>query len=153
MARGGLGLLRGNSRRTRNHIVLICIWVRTSYIYITHSSFYFVHCLFCLCNMNPLMCTKRRLTLGHMLVIFPCHSSGYISMQTKLSFWFMDPTPFSFFLAALCGRRVPWPGMEPAPPAVEAQSLNRWTARKVTWLLWLLWFMSCLVQLKNKKIF
>ena len=26
---------------------------------------------------------------------------------------------------------VPWPGMEPTPPAVEAWSLNHWTAREV----------------------
>ena len=30
-----------------------------------------------------------------------------------------------------CRIFVPQPGMEPLPPAVEAQSLNQWTARKV----------------------
>ena len=50
---------------------------------------------------------------------------------------------FSFFLsffnlAALglsCGMRdlVPWPGMEPGPPALGAQSLNHWTTREVPW--------------------
>ena len=30
-----------------------------------------------------------------------------------------------------CGILVPWPGIEPVPPAVEAQSPNRWTAREV----------------------
>ena len=29
------------------------------------------------------------------------------------------------------GILVPLPGIEPAPPAVEAQSLNHWTAREV----------------------
>ena len=30
-----------------------------------------------------------------------------------------------------CGILVPSPGMEPMPPAVEARSLNHWTAREV----------------------
>ena len=30
-----------------------------------------------------------------------------------------------------CGISVPWPGIEPVPPAVEAQSLNHWTTREV----------------------
>ena len=30
-----------------------------------------------------------------------------------------------------CGILVPRPGIEPAPPALKAQSLNRWTAREV----------------------
>ena len=30
-----------------------------------------------------------------------------------------------------CGILVPWPGIEPAPPALEAQSLNHWTAGEV----------------------
>ena len=28
-----------------------------------------------------------------------------------------------------CGILVPWPEMEPMPPAVEARSLNHWTSR------------------------
>lgn len=30
-----------------------------------------------------------------------------------------------------CEISVSWPGMEPMPPALGAQSLNRWTAREV----------------------
>ena len=30
-----------------------------------------------------------------------------------------------------CGILVPQPGIEPTPPAVEAQSRNHWTAREV----------------------
>ena len=30
-----------------------------------------------------------------------------------------------------CGILVPQPGIEPVPPAVEARSLNHWTAREV----------------------
>ena len=30
-----------------------------------------------------------------------------------------------------CGIPVPWSGVEPVLPAVEAQSLNHWTAREV----------------------
>ena len=42
--------------------------------------------------------------------------------------------PYSFFFQLrhrACGILVPQPGIEPAPPAVEAQSLNHWTAREV----------------------
>ena len=37
------------------------------------------------------------------------------------------------FLAghAACGILFPQPGVEPNPPAVEAQSLNHWTTREV----------------------
>ena len=30
-----------------------------------------------------------------------------------------------------CGILVPWPGIEPVPPALEVQSLNHWTTREV----------------------
>ena len=39
---------------------------------------------------------------------------------------------------AACGILVPRPGIEPAPPALEAQSLNHWTAREVP--RWLFFF-------------
>ena len=31
----------------------------------------------------------------------------------------------------VCGVLVPWPGMEPIPAALEAQSLNHWTSKEV----------------------
>ena len=36
-----------------------------------------------------------------------------------------------FFLGAACRILVPWPGIKPVPPAMEAQSLNHWTTREV----------------------
>ena len=39
---------------------------------------------------------------------------------------------FFFWLClAACGILVPWPGIIPAPPAVEARSPNHWTTREV----------------------
>ena len=39
---------------------------------------------------------------------------------------------FTFWLhSETSGILVVWPGMEPAPPALEARSLNHWTAREV----------------------
>ena len=35
-----------------------------------------------------------------------------------------------------CGILVPQPGIEPTPLAVEAWSLNHWTAREVPFLNW-----------------
>ena len=38
---------------------------------------------------------------------------------------------FFFWLHCMaCGLLVPWSGMEPMSPAVEAQSLNHWTTRE-----------------------
>ena len=33
---------------------------------------------------------------------------------------------------AACGNLVPRPGVEPVPPAAEAQSINHWTAGEVS---------------------
>ena len=38
---------------------------------------------------------------------------------------------FFFFGRAAYGILIPRPGMEPVPPAIEAQSLNHWTTREV----------------------
>ena len=38
---------------------------------------------------------------------------------------------FLFFGRTARHAELPWPGMEPAPPAVEAQNLNHWTTREV----------------------
>ena len=43
-------------------------------------------------------------------------------LEDFFSFW---PCPTA------CGILVPRPGIEPVPPAVEARSLNHWTAREV----------------------
>ena len=37
---------------------------------------------------------------------------------------------FTFWHVA-CGILVPWPGIEPMPPALGAQNLNHWTTREV----------------------
>ena len=43
---------------------------------------------------------------------------------------------FSFWpYCALCGILVPQPGIKPAPPALEAWSLNHWTTREVPQLI------------------
>ena len=41
-----------------------------------------------------------------------------------------DHSFFFFSCWAACGILVPWPEIEPAPPALEGQNLNHWTARK-----------------------
>ena len=56
---------------------------------------------------------------------------------SKMTVWF-DLIWFDFYLfiyfwahCAACGISVPQPGIKPAPPIVEARSLNHWTAREV----------------------
>ena len=45
---------------------------------------------------------------------------------------FISLSLFFFWLhCTACGILVPRPGIEPAPPALEAWSLNHWTAREV----------------------
>ena len=51
---------------------------------------------------------------------------------------FHHPLLFFLFLGGwrglhlkACGMLVPWLGIKPAPPALEAQSLNHWTTREV----------------------
>ena len=48
---------------------------------------------------------------------------------------------FFFFLFGhvACRISVPWPGIEPTPPALEAHSLSYWTAREVLSTCWI-WF-------------
>ena len=56
----------------------------------------------------------------------------------SLSLIFQD-----LFIFWLCSAAweilVPWPGTEPAPPTLEAQSLNHWTTREVPGLSLLNW--------------
>ena len=52
-----------------------------------------------------------------------CHNFIYL---------FLFFTSFFFWLHCVaCEVLVPRPGIKPAPPALEAQSLNHWTAREV----------------------
>ena len=51
-------------------------------------------------------------------------------------FLFVNVTLFIYWPHSMvCGILVPWPGMEPMPPAGEAQSLNYLTTRKVPELM------------------
>ena len=68
-------------------------------------------------------------------------SSFVHCLYTILHFYKLQVTdryanPFFFFFSLwprymVCGILVPWQGIEPVPPAVEAQSPNHWTAREV----------------------
>ena len=51
-----------------------------------------------------------------------------------------------------CGILVPWPGIKPAPLALEAQSLNHWTTREVPLLKALLLYVpASTVTIENLK--
>ena len=49
----------------------------------------------------------------------------------KCSFLFFSFLFFFWLCCMACGILVPQPGIEPMPPALEAQSFNHWTAREV----------------------
>ena len=55
---------------------------------------------------------------------------------------------FYLFGRAACGILVPWPGIEPTPPAVEVQSLNHWTTKEVWWLLFFEDNYFCVLKIK-----
>ena len=48
-----------------------------------------------------------------------------------MSLLFKKKNFFFWPSCTVCGILVPRPGITPAPPALEAQSLNYWTAREV----------------------
>ena len=48
-----------------------------------------------------------------------------------VSVWYYFFLSFFWPHHTACGTLVPRPGIEPVPPAAEAQSLNHWTAREV----------------------
>ena len=56
-------------------------------------------------------------------------------MSSSTSFFFLIKFFFRPYRTA-CGNFVPWLGIEPVPPAVEAPSPNCWTAREVLVLDW-----------------
>ena len=43
----------------------------------------------------------------------------------------LPPAPLGFLDGSACRILVPWLQIQPAPPALEAPSLNHWTAREV----------------------
>ena len=57
-----------------------------------------------------------------------------LALNPVVSFLFLSLLLFFVFFwpwHMACGILVPWPGIEPASPAVEAQTLNHWTTSKV----------------------
>ena len=54
---------------------------------------------------------------------------------THFVYPFMQDTFFGGGGCVACGILVPRPGILPEPRAVEARSLNHWTARAVPWTL------------------
>ena len=57
-----------------------------------------------------------------------------MALGPLLSLFFVLPSlffPVSFFFFGCMACKLPGPGIEPAPPGVEAQSLNPWANREV----------------------
>ena len=75
------------------------------------------------------------------LAFLPFHS-GFWVFSVLLSKWHLHPTLwglkprnhcFFFWLCHVAYRTfIPWPRIEPKPPAVGAQSPSHWTAREVS---------------------
>ena len=66
----------------------------------------------------------RMLTLKFPKAIWEKETGAWDRKRASV-FWFFWPS------ATACGTLVPRPGIEPAPPALEAWSLKHWTARDV----------------------
>ena len=75
------------------------------------------------------------------------------SIPHRHSTWGITCAHFYFLFSSFwphhtpCGILVPWPGIEPVPPAVEVQSLSHWTAREVPHLCTFLTLLSMFLHL------
>ena len=52
-----------------------------------------------------------------------------------------NPLPSALFFRlhhVACSILVPWPGIEPRPPALKAQNLNNWTTREALFFIFLM---------------
>lgn len=68
----------------------------------------------------------------------PCFSAWSYRWLLFFFYTFNSFVHFFFTLAEPCGMWVPWPGIKPVPPTLEAWTLNSWTTREVSCLLfWL----------------
>ena len=85
---------------------------------------------------------RRRVTDTQEVVIAKKNATEFRTVVTSmgggvtpekgfLEFWNILCLFFFWPCHAACGILLPQPGVEPVPPAVEAQSLNHWTAREV----------------------
>ena len=88
---------------------------------------------------GPLPTHTHTHTHTHAQLSSKCHAPSKLEHSLFLECAFPTSLPsyhllvFFFFWPhrVAWGLLVPRPGIEPAPPAVEAQRLNRWTAREV----------------------
>ena len=63
------------------------------------------------------------------LLWFSCFCLFFGWIQMTFHFFIFCPCHMA------CGILVPWPGIEPKSPALEVQSPNHWTTRKVSLIL------------------
>ena len=85
---------------------------------------------YCFYEVNIFRLHKQRLV--YLLTTTTTTKSQYSGAEKNIPIYL---TSFFFFFFwsyhVACKILVPWPGIEPMPPALEAQSLNHWTAREV----------------------
>ena len=84
------------------------------FCFLSFSNIYYLYCSFLCCS-----CTVTALQFLSLLWM------EYFSIYKCYFFFFFWPC------CAACGIIIPWPGIEPMPPAMAMQSLNHWTAREV----------------------
>ena len=79
---------------------------------------------FCFLSFSNICTVHFCAALVLLLLYSFCHFCEWNIFQFISVFFFWP-------CCAACGIFIPWPGIEPMPPAVATQSLNHWTARKV----------------------
>ena len=84
--------------------------------------------------------------------------SEALSASVEMIIWFLSFSLYSicyniasvfmfwFFGWEACGILAPWPGIKPAPPALEVQSLNHQTTREVPKIHWIFVSMNYLLK-------
>ena len=111
----------------------------------------------------PSHCIFARIGCYHFLKISLFLDVDHFSSLYWICFNIAPVSSFWFFDYEACGTLVPWPGMEQHLPALEAQSLNHWTAREVEvplvlisvlWLLktWNIVFISAYVLPRGSRV-
>ena len=87
-----------------------------------HENHWRIPSLWLLCSL----CGRRGLVVTLWLVLPPhCHLDSHNQGQIFFFFFFFLPCCMA------CRILVPWPRIEPVPPAVEVQGHNHWTAGAV----------------------
>ena len=87
------------------------------------------------CSITPFTVLENSRLLLRLSIPLCTHWPNLAHFQCPWTLFIILLTYYSFLIFwshhMACRILVPWPGIEPMPPVLEAQSLNNWTTREV----------------------